>query len=374
MASTVVERRPGEGESLETVAATFRASEQIFDGMGARLFAELCKGVVRSPDLLELASHALAGARPAHLFSAVHYLLLRDPDPSLSPYFATLTENPAPPEMAFPAFARYCAEHRGEILQILETRTVQTTYVERCAALTPLVSFVAEQAGEPLNLVEIGCSAGVLLTFDKYAYEVTGRGRIGPADAPLTLEAEVHGGPTPRIPRIARRIGLDLRTIDCTSEDERRWLLALCFPELRAEQRRLDAALDVVARTEMTMLEGDALQRLPEVLASTPDPLCIFSSACLLYWSAEARAGLEEMLIAASRGREFYRVSLEPSEDYDRWAKGRSSGQADGGHAPRPTVGMATIIRYRDGEAQARGVAQKLGPLAGLRWVDDRPF
>jgi len=374
MASEVVERRPGEGEGLETVAATFRASEQIFGGMGARLFAELCKGVVGSPELLELAAHALAGARPAHLFSAVHYLLLREPDPALSRFFATLTQDPAPPEAAFPPFARYCADHRGEILEILQTRTVQTTYVQRCAALMPLVSYVADQAGEPLNLVEIGCSAGVLLTFDKYAYEVTGRGRVGRADAPLTLAAEVHGGPVPRIPAIARRVGLDLRVVDCTSPDERRWLLALCFPELRAEQQRLARALDVVAQTEMTVLEGDALQRLPEVLAGVRDPLCIFSSACLLYWSAEARGALEEMLIAASRGREFYRVSLEPSEDYDRWAKGRSSEQAAGGHAPQPTVGMATVIRYRDGVADARGVAQKLGPLSGLRWIDDRPF
>jgi len=374
MTSVVVERRPGEGEGLDTVAATFLASQQIFGGMGARLYAELCKGVVDSPDLLELGAHALAGARPAHLLSAVHYLLLREPDPDLSRFFATLTEDPGPPEAAFPAFARYCAEHRDEILEILETRTVQTTYVERCAALTPLVSYVADQAGEPLNLIEIGCSAGVLLAFDKYAYEVTGRGRLGAADAPLTLEAEVHGGPTPRIPRIAKRIGLDLRIVDCTSEDERRWLLALCFPELRAEQQRLATALDVVAQTEMTMLEGDALQRLPEVLSRTEDPLCIFSSACLLYWSAEARNALEDLLISASRGREFYRVSLEPSEDYDRWAKGRSAEQADGGHAPQPTVGMATVIRYRDGEAEARGVAQKLGPLSGLRWIDDRPF
>jgi hypothetical protein len=374
MKSDVVERGPAEGEGLETVAATFRASEQIFGGMGARLYAELCKGVVGSPELLEMGARALAAARPAHLFSAVHYLLLRDPEPRLSRFFATLSDDPPPPEAAFPEFDRYCLEHRDAILDILETRTVQTTYVERCAALMPLVSFVADQAGEPLNLIEIGCSAGVLLAFDKYAYEVTGRGRVGAAGATLILDAEVHGGPVPRIPQIGTRVGLDLHPVDCRSEEERRWLLALCFPELRDEQRRLAAALDIVAQTEMTMLEGDAMEHLRDVLARTPDPVCVFSSACLFYWSREARVALEELLIAASRGREFYRVSLEPTEDYDAWAKGRSPGAADGVASLQPSTGLATIIRYRDGVAEGRAVAQKLGPLSGLRWIDDRTF
>jgi hypothetical protein len=374
MGSNVVERGPAQGEGLETVAASFRASEQIFGGMGARLYAELCKGVVDSPELLEMGARALTAARPAHLFSAVHYLLLGAPQAPLSRFFATLTDQPAPPETAFEEFRRYCLDHRDAILDILDNRTVQTTYVERCAALMPLVSFVADQTGEPLNLIEIGCSAGVLLAFDKYAYEVSGRGRVGVADAPLILEAEVHGGPAPRIPRIGTRVGLDLHPIDCTSEAERRWLLALCFPELRDEQRRLATALDIVTQTPITVLGGDAMEHLRDVLARTPDPVCIFSSACLFYWSREARVALEELLTTASRGREFYRVSLEPTEDYDAWAKGRSPGAADGGVVAQPSTGVATIIRYRNGETEGRAVAQKLGPLSGLRWIDDRPF
>lgn len=374
MKSDVVERGPAAGEGLEMVAATFRASEQIFGGMGARLYAELCKGVVGSPELLEMGARALAAARPAHLFSAVHYLLLSEPDQPLARFFATLSDDPSPPEAAFPVFRRFCLQHRDAILDILDTRTVQTTYVERCAALMPLVSFVADQAGEPLNLIEIGCSAGVLLAFDKYAYEVTGRGRVGAAGATLVLEAEVHGGPDPRIPQIGERVGLDLHPVDCRSEAERRWLLALCFPELRDEQRRLAAALDIVGQTEITMLEGDAMEHLRDVLARTPDPVCVFSSACLFYWSRDARAALEELLVAASRGREFYRVSLEPTEDYDAWAKGRSPGAAEGLATLQPSTGVVSIIRYRDGVAEGRAVAQKLGPLSGLRWIDDRPF
>ena len=103
------------------------------------------------------------------------------------PVFRYDHAKPPPPEDAFPEFVRFCREHREEILQLLDTRTVQTTYAERCRTVMPLLSRVADEAGEPLNLVEIGCSVGVLLTFDKYAYELERGGRLGAADAPLTL-------------------------------------------------------------------------------------------------------------------------------------------------------------------------------------------
>jgi hypothetical protein len=99
---------------------------------------------------------------------------------------------------------------------------VQTTYVDRCRAVLAPLCLVADQAGEPLNLVEIGCSAGVLLTFDKYAYELNEAGRIGPADAALTLKGQLFGGPRLRMPAIGARIGLDLHPLDARSEDERR--------------------------------------------------------------------------------------------------------------------------------------------------------
>src|SRR5579862_7357949 len=236
-------------ERLDTVAAAFRAGEQIYRSLGTPLYGALCAGGADDPDIIELASHAQEGAQPIHLFASVHYLLLRDPHDALSRYFATLKDEPASPAQAFPDFARFCAKHRAEILHLLENRTVQTTYVERCRALMPPLSQVAKEAGEPLNLVEIGCSAGVLLAFDKYAYELKGGVRIGAADAPLTLMTEVRGGPPLRIPKIGTRVGLDLHPVNVRSAEERQWLLALTFPEFREQQARLAMALNVVGQT-----------------------------------------------------------------------------------------------------------------------------
>lgn len=336
---------------LAETAAIFRASEAIYRRMRTPLFEHFAHHAAQDPELLSLADGGMDAALPTHLFSAVHYLLLRDPSDPLARWFATIAPDPLPPEGAYPELQRFARAHRAELRALLTTRTVQTTYAERCRALLAPMCVVAREAGEPLNLIEVGCSAGVLLAFDKFAYRLNDQGTIGDPQA-LVLEGELRGGPALFIPRIGRRTGIDLHTIDLRAEDERRWLLALCFPELRDEQARLAAALDVVARTEMRMLEGDALDRLPEAIAATPDPLCLFHSACLFYWSAEARARFDAQLREASRARPIWRVAIEPAFVFDEWDAQNEGRTREVDAADRNLkIGGISLIRYRDGTA-----------------------
>lgn len=353
---------------LRNAAEAFRASEQIFRNMGAPLYEEFCRHAVTDPELLALADGGMDAALPTHLFSAVHYLLLRDPTDPLARYFATIDDDPLPPQDAYPELVRFCRAHRDEIRDLLETRTVQTTYAERCRALLAPMCVVAREAGEPLNLIEIGCSGGVLLAFDKFAYKLNAQGIVGAADAPVLLEGELHGGPELFIPRIGTRTGIDLHTIDARSADERRWLLALCFPELRAEQRRLAAALDVVAHTDIRTMEGDALLHLPAAIADTPDPLCVFHSACLFYWPAEARAKLDAMLREASRARPIWRVAIEPAYVFEDWEN-----QPGGAAAPSRDLksGGINLIRYRAGAARREILGWPNSDYGIVRWRDD---
>ncbi|MCW1427535.1 DUF2332 domain-containing protein [Novosphingobium sp. JCM 18896] len=337
-----------EDARLSDTAAGFRASEQIFRTMRAPLYEAFCRKVVNDPEMLALAGDGMGAAAATHLFSAVHYLLLRDPSDPLARYFATIDDDPLPAGEAYLELVRFCRAHRDEIRDLLETRTVQTTYAERCRALLAPMCVVAREAGEPLNLIEIGCSGGVLLAFDKFAYRLNDQGVIGAPDAPLLLEGELRGGPELFIPRIGTRIGIDLHTIDARSEDERRWLLALCFPELRDEQRRLAKALDVVAQTDIRMMEGDALVHLPAALADTPDPVCVFHSACLFYWPAEARARLDAMLREASRTRPIWRIAIEPAYVFEDW-ENQPGGAASPSHDLK--TGGINLIHYRDGQA-----------------------
>ena len=355
-------------DRFSAAAAALRAGARLYGVMGTPLYATLCERAASEAEIVELVSRGQQGAAPMHVFSAVHYLLLRDSSDSLSRFFATLTPKPLPPEAAFPEFLHFCREHRQEILKLLETRTVQTTYAERCKTVMPLLSRVADAAGEPLNLVEIGCSAGVLLTFDKYAYEIEKVGRLGAAEAPLTLPVKVSGGPRLRIPRIGSRTGLDLHVLDPRSEEERRWLLALSFPEHREQQAALALALNEVARTPIKMIEGDALATLPAALAESPDPLCVFHSACLMYWSTQAKAALDALLLNASRDRCLYRVAIEPSERFIAEQKGRTDG-SEQAEAGKKISGEAIITRYRGGIAERIATARTAPDYASIEWI-----
>ena len=357
------------GERLSAAAGALHAAVHLYGVMGTPLYATLAARGANDAEIVALVSRGKEGAAPMHLFSSVHYLLLRDPSDPLSRFFATLTPSPQPPEDAFPEFLRFCREHRQEILELLDTRTVQTTYVERCRTVMPLLSRVADEAGEPLNLVEIGCSAGVLLTFDQYAYALEQGGRVGAADATLTLSVGVVGGPPLRIPRIGARIGLDLHVLDAGSEDERRWLLAFSFPEHREQQAALATALNVVARTPIRMIEGDALDTLPAVLGDTPDPLCVFHSACLMYWPAQAKAALDALLVDASRNRNIYRVAMEPTDRFESAHRGHADGSGQTGQVA-PIGGEAIITRYRGGVADRIASARTAPHYGSVEWIE----
>lgn len=336
----------------DAAAAAIGALAPAMTRRGAPLYAALCERVPHDPELVAIASHGLATSTAMQLFAAVQYLLLGDPNDPLAEYYANLTDQPAPPEEAFPAFARFCKAHSGEIVRLICDRTVQATTPERCKNIMPPLSRVAQSVGEPLHLIEIGCSAGVLLTFDKYAYDLGRRGRLGAANAPLTLSLDLRAGPDPHIPRVGRRIGLDLCLIDLKSEDERRWAMAQCFPERHEWRRELATALDVIANTDISFHEGDALDVLPALLAETPDPLCVYHSACLLYWTEESKAELEGQLLAASRGREIHRVAVE--------RRGQSAGEGN----------EIVVSRYRDGADEERFHALPSFDFDSVTWVD----
>jgi hypothetical protein len=353
-----------EAAELARVAAAYRAAEQIYGGLGSPLYAALCRAGADDPEILALTSHGLEHAGPIHVFTAVHYLLLGNPSDPLARFFPTLVDDPAPPEQAWPDFARYCRKHTAEIRRLLTTRPVQMTYVERCRTLLPALCAVAEQAGEPLNLIEIGCSAGVLLTFDRYAYELRPGEHVGPADATIRLKGRLlGGGPELRVPRIGKRTGIDLNVMDPHSRDDRRWLLATCYPELRTEQAHLDQAMDLVAATEIAWRQGNALEHLAEALAETPEPVCVYHSACLFYWDAAGKAALDAQLRAASRDRTIHRLGIEPSERYDQWQSGRG-GEED---ATPGASGEIVLTTYRGGEADAR-LLGRLSPDFGTVW------
>jgi hypothetical protein len=140
----------------------------------------------------------------------------------------------------------------------------------------------------------------------------------------VTLVGESRGADFPLHDiEVLSRIGLDLDPIAPDDDESRNWLDALIWPEQVERRERLRAALDLVAGIDLTLVEGDAVQTLPEVLAGLPagEPAVVMDAFSLNQLSPAGREQIERIAEEARAGRQVFRVSMELLEVDDEWAK-----------------------------------------------------
>ena len=216
------------------------------------------------------------------LFGAVHDVVLRNPDDVLAAFFPSVVGDAArPPDDAGPAFRAFCATHVDELGELVRTRMVQTNVVRRAVALRFGLTHVPFDA---VHLVEVGSSAGILLRHDRYRLRLDDEA-VGPEDATVDVRAEWRGdGPAPALtsgPTLTDVVGVDLHPRDPTSDDDRRWLRALVWPEDLERAAQLTAALDVVAADPPRLVAGDIRDLADGLDAELPadEPRVVFHAA-----------------------------------------------------------------------------------------------
>jgi hypothetical protein len=343
-------------KSKDAVVRQFADGVRRFRWMGSPLYSAFCKCILDDDDILDLASEAPDAQPFTHLlFAAIHALVLEDPSTPLAAYYASITSAPKPnPDRAFGEFRAFCRERRGEILAIMKRRTVQFTVTGRAGFILPAVASVADlTGGRPLSLIDIGCSAGLLTLFDHYAYDFGEGRRIGDP-AGIAIDGFRFVGAAPAfltgIPKIGKRVGIDLNPVDPADPAERRWIDALCPPDMRWERRQLRAALDLRARTPLPVITGDALFALPGLFATMPDPICVLATHCLYQWPQTARTALDLEFRKASETRSLHLVAIDHPGALDA-SRATAVYPATADEAPIEHEAVLTI--YRDGEASS---------------------
>jgi hypothetical protein len=344
--------------------------------MGSPLFAEISRHAAGDEDLIALASRSL-GLQPGvtMLFAAVHWLILKDSTPALARYFASVTAEPREDaEGAYRAFRAFCLERREEITAIMQQRTLQLTFAGRAGFIMPLINHVAQLAGLPLSLLEIGCSAGLLTLFDQYAYDFGAAGKVGSSDK-LTITSLRFVGTPPSlpadVPQIHQRVGIDLNPVNALDPAERLWIDALIPPDMTEERRQIRAALDLRARTALPIVKGDALIVVPQYLEKMPDPICILAAHCLYQWPKEAREALDLQLRRASRARTLYFIRIDHPLALDRTRARPATlpGDTAPAEAIAPMEHEAVLLTYRNGEAVETLLARYDGYGRRAMWL-----
>lgn len=269
------------------------------------LYEQVCQLIAQDADLLaQIGALPAAKRQPNLVLGAARYL--------------------GAPESSADAFVGFVRERWDALVPCVVARMTQTNEVGRCATLLPFIAEFAARFDGPIAVVEVGCSAGLALYPDLYAYRYRapestldrssspGDHVIGGADGAPELVCAVTDDETWQsivstgsAPHIAWRGGLDLKPLDVTSDtDEARdtahWLDALVWPGQDDRRLRLGAAIAVVREAVANVgapavVAGDVVDDLDALLELVPDdlPLVLVHSAVLAYTDPATRSAFE---------------------------------------------------------------------------------
>jgi hypothetical protein len=162
----------------------------------------------------------------------------------------------------------------------------QTNEVRRSAALIPAGHWLADRYGLPIDVMELGASAGLNLMWDQFSIEIAGQA-FGPTSPALTLKPE-WDGPLLRNtrPTIASRRGVDLNPLDPNADALR--LRAYLWPDQPERRQLTDAA---IACNDTSVSRGDAIGWLADNIAPTNGHLrMIYHTIAWQYFPSDIQA------------------------------------------------------------------------------------
>lgn len=117
-------------------------------------------------------------------------------------------------DSTYASFRSTVLERWEDVRHTILSRATQTNEAARCAALLP---FLAEFP-QPLALIEVGASAGLCLSPERYSYRYDDGTVLDPDDGPsnvvITCQLGPGVAPPSAMPRMAWRAGIDLDPVD----------------------------------------------------------------------------------------------------------------------------------------------------------------
>lgn len=262
---------------VEVLADAFDRQSSACDSLGSSQYAALMAGIATDLRLGGALREVLTvdspdpwrDAIPLRFAAAVHRIVLRGDAPALATRYRSVGGDGEP--IGIPDVLSTVLAHADEIRQGLG-ETVQTNEVGRCAALVPAFARAAATYGLPLNMLELGASAGLLSHWDRYAYVDDLHGRVaGDPGSTVRLLDRWHSPVDLVVPHpvIAREM-CDLHPLDPRDPHDRLRLLSFVWPDQSERMELLHSALDVAASCHIPVERADAGEWLTDRLSRRP--------------------------------------------------------------------------------------------------------
>jgi hypothetical protein len=172
---------------------------------------------------------------------ALHALARSGKEPALT---AAYPPAPFDGERLWQAVAAAIARHDAFLTGYLDSAP-QTNEVARSALILGGALHLAARVGLPLDVYEIGSSAGLNLAFDEYRYELGNGLAWGSRDASVAIASTWRGvvPPLDAPLRVASRQGCDRNPLDPASHEDAERLMAYIWADQVYRLERTDAAL-----------------------------------------------------------------------------------------------------------------------------------
>lgn len=304
---------------------------------------------------------ALVAAWPANpradvvalrLTGALHAAVLTGRDTAL----AALYPGHAPAwrmDDVWPAARAFIARDADWVRAFLRSAP-QTNETRRAIAL--LAGFLAftQRWRGPVDLLEIGASAGLNLNWDRFVYR-TASWAWGP-ESPVVIDTDWQGAAPPLTEiNVRHRAACDLNPLDIRDDAARLTLKSYIWPDQPERLARFDGAVALALKHDTRVDRADAAEWLAQKLAARAQDAAtiVYHSVFLQYPPREVR----EKIIAAIQSAGASATNAAPLA----WVRLEPEAVTDGVHnALRFVIDLTTwpggerrILGYTDGHVRA---------------------
>ena len=284
------------------------------DAAGASpLYERVAVALSESGEALRAIEAAPARKRhPTVILAALHDLALAGHAPALAAAYAA-ADGDAAARAAIDTLVRMT----DSVVTIAVRRQARANETGRCAVLYPAIAEAARRVGAvAVGLIDVGCSAGLNLNVDRVGITYSNGQSLGDPSSPVQLSSSIAGDraiPARAMPEVVARIGIDIDPVDVTDADEARWLRACLWPDQPERAARLEAEMALAAAAPPLLLQGDAVEVMPDAFARVPaDALPVVTTTwALSRFPFESRLRFLHRLDEAATGRAVAWVSAE---------------------------------------------------------------
>lgn len=304
---------PGPVSRARTLAEVYRHFGEADAAGVSPLYERVAVALSESPEALHAIGTAPARKRhPAVVLAALHDLALAGRAPALAAAYAA-----ADGDAAAGAAIDTLLRMTDAVVAVAARRRLRTDETGRCAVLYPAIAEAAHRVGaHAVGLIDVGCSAGFNLTVDRVGITYSSGASLGDPSSPVQLSSSLVGDrpvPARAMPEVLARVGLDRDPVDVTDADDARWLRACLWPDQPERIAELEAGMALVATAAPLLLQGDAVDLVPDAVARVPAHALpvVTTTWALSHVPFESRLRFLQRLGEAAAGRTVAWVSAE---------------------------------------------------------------